>query len=283
MPRDPRASGRFFPGLPYARLSTTQKLDLYLPEAGDGPFPTVLYFHGGGFVRGSRRDANMAPILGCLERGFALASVDYRLSGEALFPAAVQDAKAAVRCLRANAGRYGLDPDRIAVFGRSAGGYLTAMLAATAGVSALSDLALGHPDVSCAVQAAVDWFGPTDFKAMDDQARANGFSLANHDPADSPESLFLGTPVQQADSAVLRLSNPVAHVGPDLPPILIEHGSRDRLVPPAQSRILHEAIVARLGAGRDEFVVLEGADHGGPSFETDENLDRVWSFLDRNL
>ena len=154
--------------LAYASKSPAQKLDLYLPNEGSGPFPLIIEFHPGGFMVGGK-SMGIGPMLEGLRRGYAVASVGYRLSGEAPFPAAVNDAKAAVKFLRASAVKYNLDPRRFAVWGSSAGGNLAALVAVSANEPSLVDSSLGNTEVSDAVQAAVDWYGPLDFLVMDEQ------------------------------------------------------------------------------------------------------------------
>jgi acetyl esterase/lipase len=149
--------------MPYAHLSPAQKLDIYLPDEGTGPFPVILSIHGGAFMGCDKADFQVLPMLAGLKRGYAVVAVNYRLSWEAKFPALVHDGKAAVRWMRANARQYHFDSDRIAAWGGSAGGYLAAILGVSAGVRELEDLSLGNPDQACNVQAAVVWFGPTDF------------------------------------------------------------------------------------------------------------------------
>ena len=148
--------------LAYANASATEVLDLYLP-AGAGPFPVVVNIHAGGFALGDKGMVPGSTAKALVAAGYAVASLNYRLSGEAVFPAAVLDAKAAVRFLRANAAKYNLNPDKIAAFGQSAGGNLAAMLGTTGGVAEFDDASLGNPGVSSNVQAVIDWFGPTDF------------------------------------------------------------------------------------------------------------------------
>jgi len=166
--------------VPYAGISQAQRLDIYLPPEGDGPFPVILHVHGGGFELGDKRDMPFLPLLQGLERGYAVVSANYRLSGEAIFPAGLQDVKAAIRWLRANAQTYHLDGSRIAAWGGSAGGYYVAMVCVTANVPELEDPSLGNPDVACDVQAGVDWFGPTDFLKMDEQLAESVLSLPDH-------------------------------------------------------------------------------------------------------
>jgi len=268
--------------LAYAALSPAQKLDLYLPERGDGPFPVILHVHGGGFELGDKRDIGVLPYLKGLERGYAVASINYRLSGEAVFPAGLQDLKAAIRWLRANAERFHLDPNRIAACGGSAGGNYAAMVALTDKVAAFDDPGLGNLDYSCGVQAAVDWFGPIDFLKMDEQQTETGLGLADHSGAHSPESRYLGARITDVPDLV-RQANPMTYIHNGMPPILIQHGRLDHLVPYQQSVEFAEAIRHIAGPERVEFEILENADHGDPLFWTDENIDRMLAFLDKHL
>jgi acetyl esterase/lipase len=270
--------------LPYASLSPAQKLDIYLPDEGDGPFPVVLDIHGGGFEMGDKRnDVHLNSLLRGLERGYAVVSVNYRLSGEAIFPAGLQDVKVAIRWLRANGEAYHLDRDRIAAWGGSSGGNYAAMICLTANVPELEDLSLGNPEMPCYVQAAVDWFGPTDFLKMDEQLAENGLvGPGDHNEADSPESKYLGAKITEIPEKV-RLANPMTYIHADMPPILIQHGRLDPLVPVQQSICFAQELEKRVGPDRFEFDILENAGHGDPLFETEENVDRVFRFLDLHL
>ena len=163
---------RKFLDIPYATASDSQRLDIYHPNEGTPPYPLIIAIHGGGFMMGHARSAELAPMFAGLDRGYAVASINYRLSGEAVFPAAVNDARAAVRFLKANADAYDLDANRIAVWGASAGGNLAAMVGTTASVTALDGDDQEHLDVDASVQAVVNWFGPMDFLAMDAQFAA---------------------------------------------------------------------------------------------------------------
>jgi acetyl esterase/lipase len=268
--------------LPYAALSPAQKLDLFLPEPDEGLFPVILHVHGGGFEMGDKRDIFLLPYLQGLHRGYAVGSLNYRLSGEAVFPAGLQDLKAAVRWLRANAARFHLDPNRFAACGGSAGGNYAAMLALTDKVTAFDDPGLGNLEYSCGVQAAVDWFGPIDFLKMDEQQTQSGLGLADHSEAHSPESRYLGARITEVPHLV-RQANPMTYIHKDMPPILIQHGRLDHLVPCQQSVNFAEAIRRIAGPDRVEFEILENADHGDPLFETDENINRMFAFLDKHL
>ena len=268
--------------VPYANLSPSQKLDIYLPDEGEGPFPVILYIHGGGFALGDKTDLPVRTFLKGLERGYAVVSVNYRLSGEAIFPAGLQDIKAAIRWLRANSESYHLDTSRIAACGGSSGGNYAAMVCLTANVPTFNDFSLGNPEFPCDVQAAVDWFGPTDFLKMDEQLMESGFGPSNHDEPDSPESKYLGARLSDVPLKV-ELANPMTYVHKHMPPLLIQHGRLDTMVPVQQSIIFVEKLEKYVSSDHYEFDILEGAGHGDPLFETEENMERVFSFLDRHL
>ena len=214
--------------------------------------PLIVWVHGGAFRMGGKEDG--VP-LEYLDEGVAIASLNYRLSQHALFPAQIEDCKAAVRWLRAHAEEYGLDPDRFAAWGPSAGGHLSAMLG-TAGHVRAFDVG-EHLDQSSAVVAVVDFYGPTDFLQMDAHRTPEGMV---HDVADSPESELVGGPIQEMPEAVAR-ANPVTYVSPEAPPFLIVHGNLDPLVPYHQSTLLAEALQA---AGVPvTFYTVQGGGHGG--------------------
>src|SRR5664280_179108 len=174
----------------YALLSDAQKLDIYLPNTGTGPFPVIIQVHGGGFETDDKSSIKLTAVLNALDRGYAVVAVNYRLSGEAQFPAQINDIKAAIRFLRANASAYSLDSGRFAVLGGSAGGYLSALAGTSGDVKTLQDDSLGNSDQSDRVQAVVDWFGPINFSTIDAEFTALGIT-PNHivDETDSPESL----------------------------------------------------------------------------------------------
>ena len=268
--------------LPYAGLSPTQKLDIYLPEDGDGFFPVILHIHGGGFEIGDKRDIHVLAYLKALQCGYAVVSVNYRLSGEATFPAGLQDLKAAIRWVRAHGKRYHLDSERMAACGGSAGGNYAAMICLTASVTEFDDPRLGNTEYPCHVRAAVDMFGPTDFLKMDAQLDENGFGPGGHGAANSPESKYLGAKLSDVPLKVV-LANPMTYIHEHMPPLLIQHGRLDTMVPVQQSMIFVEKLEKYVHPDRFEFDILEGAGHGDPLFETDKNMARVFFFLDRYL
>jgi acetyl esterase/lipase len=273
-----------FVGLAYAGHSSAQRLDLYLPGRTGRAVPLVIDIHGGAFSGGGRsQDRDRIDVL--VARGYAVASIDYRLSGEAPFPAGARDVKAAVRWLRAAAPRYGIDPARFAAWGDSAGGYFAALLGATSGRStALDDPGLGNAKVSSSVQAVVDFYGPVDFLTMDRQAVAPGGcpgSPQAHDEAGSPESLWLGSAVQSMPARA-REASPLTYLTGrgTPPPFLVAHGTADCQVPQGQTLQLVAALKARRVP--TEVHLLDGVGHGAPEFE--ERLQTtVLTFLDRTL
>ena len=268
--------------IPYAGLSPSQNMDIYLPDEGDGPFPVIVYLHGGAFAIGDKRDIYVLNILKSINRGYALVSANYRLSGEATFPAGIQDVKAAIRWVRANAKKYQLDGDRLAIWGCSSGANYAAMICLTEHVAELDDLTLGNPEYPCNVQVAVDWFGPTDFLKMDEQLAENGYGPGDHNSPDSPESRYLGSKITEVPLKV-ELANPMTYVHKDMPPLLIQHGRLDDLVPVQQSIIFVEKLEKYVNPDRFEFDIIEGAGHADPLLEADENMDRVFRFLNKHL
>ena len=217
----------------YGRVGERElPLDLYLPPDTSSPVPVVIWVHGGGWRGGSKGNGGHARNI--TTRGFAVVDVEYRLSGEALFPAQIEDCKTAVRWVRANAEKYNLDPDHIGAWGSSAGGHLVAMMGLThdEGVFETDD----HSQYSSAVQAVCNWFGPTDFLRMNDFE-----GRIDHDAADSPESMLIGGPIQENVEKVAA-ANPITYVSENDPPMLILHGEKDLSVPYNQSELLYAAM-----------------------------------------
>jgi len=273
------------PYTPFAKRSLSHTLDIYLPDKGEGPFPVILSLHGGAFMGCDKADLQLLPMLEGLHRGYAVVAVNYRLSWEAAFPALVQDVKAAVRWVRGNADLYYLDPERVAAWGGSAGGYLSTMLGVSAGISELEDLSLGNPDQSCNVQAVVDWFGPTNFLKMDEQLAASGLSPMEgmeHSSEDSPESLLLGGQLAKIPERV-KAANPETYIRENAAPFLIQHGVADFTVPVQQSIGLAENLKCVCGDKKVVLDLFEGFEHGDSRFASPVNVERVLDFIDQHL
>lgn len=237
-----------------------QVLDLYLPTS-NALTPLVIWVHGGAFRMGDKE----SPPLEVLERGYALASIHYRFSQHAIWPAQLQDCKSAVRWLRAHAFDYNLDSNRFAAWGPSAGGHLVAHLGVTAG---LPQFAVGdHLEVSDRVQAVVDYYGPTDFLQMDEH-RPLPYGMIHNLP-DSPESELVGGLITEHPDWVAA-ANPVTYVTPSASPFLIVHGEDDPLVPHHQSELLATAL--RDAGVPTTFYTVKGGGHGG---FTDPEVPRI--------
>jgi acetyl esterase/lipase len=242
------------------------KLDLYLPDKADRPLPLIVWIHGGGWSAGSKEDCPALPLVG---RGYAVASINYRFSQHALFPAQIEDCKAAIRWLRANAKQYGLDAGHVGVWGASAGGHLVALLGTTGGAKELEGKG-GNLDQSSRVQCVVDWFGPTDFTKM------GGWQ----DKPDSPMARLLGGPVHEKRELAAK-ANPITYVGKDSAPFLIMHGEQDGLVPMNQSELLDEAL--RKAGAQSTLIRVAKNGHGGPGFTNAENRKKIEEFFDKHL
>jgi acetyl esterase/lipase len=234
-------------------------VDLYLPPKGNaktgaGPKPLIMYIHGGGWVGGHTRQsaviADFPKLLASLAaEGFVVASLEYRLSGEAAYPAQVQDARAAIRFLRDNATKYGIDPARVGLFGGSAGGHLTALTALSCGDATLDAKPGAAPGSEC-VQGAVSWYGVFDFAPL--MARPGG---------DDAGRRLLGC-VAACTAEQIRRVSPVTYIDAKDPPFLLIHGEADKVVSVEQSR-LGEAAMKAAGAPV-ETIYMPGIDH---SFE----------------
>jgi acetyl esterase/lipase len=256
--------------IPYlAGGSPKQTLDLYLPDQARAPMPVVLWIHGGAWECG---DKHPCPVREFVERGYVIASVGYRLSDEAAFPAQLHDCKSAVRWLRAHAAEYGITPSRIGVWGASAGGHLAALMGVT---GRTKDFDVGdHTDQSSEVQCVVNWFGPVDFL---DWGAPYSPSL---DSKESPVYRLLGGPISQ-NREKARSAGPLHHVHRRSAPFLTVHGDRDDIVPLVQSQRLHKAL-QDVGV-ESTLQVIPGAGHSTAEFILPERLDEIADFLARHL
>lgn len=246
------------------------KLDLYLP-AESNQAPLVVWIHGGGWRGGSK---NNCPVSWLTDDGYAVASISYRLTDKAIFPAQIHDCKAAVRWLRANAAEFGYRTDRIAVAGSSAGGHLAALMGTSGGVKELEGTVGGNLDQSSRVDAVIDFYGATDFvlrsKTQPHRANKKG----------SVVYLLLGGGADQKVE-LAKQASAAFHVTKDDPPFLVFHGDNDRTVLPDQSERIRD-VYTKAGLSID-LHVLKGSGHGGDEFYTGERRDIIRAFLAEHL
>lgn len=264
------------PGIVYSERTGFRPLtlDLYLPgKAMRRPpngFPLIVYMHGGGWAKGNARQSgafvDFPAVLAALSaRGYVVASIEYRLSGEVRMPGQEQDAKAAIRWLRKNAADYAIDGSRTAAWGVSAGGHLAALTAVSCGIKALEPLPIGwRPadldanDVSDCVQGAVVWYGIFDMATITDQAQKA--KALSRNVASAPEWTALGCIAAQCKHGEIELNSPVSYVDHTDPPMLLIAGDADRLVPYAQTLEMADRLKAE--HVRTEAIIIPGVDHG---------------------
>ena len=262
----------------YGKAGETElKLDLARPD-GDGPFPAIVFIHGGGWSQGSRQSYR-GQIEDAARRGYVAATISYRLmqfdeskkettTATPNFPAQIHDAKAAVRWLRANAKKYNVDPDRIGVTGGSAGGHLSLLVGLTDPAANLEGDS-GNPEQSSRVQAVVNVFGPTDMASCHEKSSVAWIFR-----------LFMGgTPAEAAER--YKAASPITYVSEDDPPVLTLHGDQDALVPIEQARKLDEKMKAA-GASHT-LMVFAGQGHGFGGEDQQKAMNAMWVFFDEHL
>lgn len=237
-----------------------QKLDLYVPEKPEAPLPLLVWIHGGAWRYGDKRNC---PILPWCDKGYVVASINYRLCERSKFPAQIEDCRSAIRWLKAHAEAYKTDPSRIAVWGESAGGHLAALVGTSGDFP-------GWDDGRCRVGAVIDWFGRMDLTPV------------STDPAwaGTASAYLLGGSGEQV-SKLARQASPISHVSKDDPPFLIMHGDRDGLVPLGQSRAFAEALT-KAGV-KTKLVILPGVGHGGEEFLQETRVREIDAFLEKYL
>lgn len=245
-------------------------LDLYMPTNATKP-ALMVWIHGGAWSGGSKEN----PPTEFIEHGFALASINYRLSGEAKFPTQIHDIKAAIRFLRANAQKYGFDADKIILWGSSAGGHLAVLAGVTNGNADLEGNLGENLQTSSKVQAILDYYGPTNLTTILKQSTPHGLNVRT--PA---LELLFGKPVKDI-SAELNLASPVFHIDKNDPPLFICHGDQDIQVPINQSIELYGKY--KQAGLKVEIEFIYGAAHGGKEYTNPVLIEQVLKFLKNNL
>ncbi len=247
-------------------------LDLYLPEKAEDKLPVIVWVHGGGWRNGSKENC-FALQNGFVQKGFAVASVGYRLTDEAIFPAQIEDCKSAVRWLRANADKYNLDADHIGAWGSSAGGHLVALLGTTGDIK---DFDKGdNLQFSSAVQAVCDYYGPVDFLAF---LTTPGYEKQVNLES-SKTKLLGGTVIENQEKA--KKASPTTYVSKGDAPFLIIHGDKDPTVHVGQSAMFCDML--KKAGVETEYHCIEGAKHGGPEFSSPKIISIVDAFFKKYL
>jgi len=252
---------------------TLQKhlLDIYLPANVKGKVPLVIFVHGGGWLSNDKY-ADMGymkkTVAEIVSAGFALASIDYRFSTQAVFPAQMQDCNRAVSFLYDNAEKYALDKSRFALMGFSAGGHLASLMGLSKN-NRVKDFFMRGTSQGFSFKGVVDFYGPSEL-----------LLFPKNDDATSAESILIGAaPIARPDLS--KAASPVTYVDKHDPPFLIIHGEKDESVPPKQSRLL-SAWLGVYGVA-NELIIVKDAPHFGPMFDTDEIRDKVMKFLRAQL
>ena len=263
-----------FANIEYASVSgASLTLDVYIPPQISYPYPTVVWIHGGGWQSGSKESVNGTWLI---QNGFAIVSINYRLTDKAIHPAQINDCKAAIRWIRANAQKYHFDSNKIGVFGSSAGGHLAALVGSSGEVNNLEGDVGNNLSYSSRVQAVCDWYGPANFSTICGTIPPT----SNHCDETSPEGKLIGGDLRTNPEKCKSVS-PITYVSIDDPPFLIMHGTADNTVPFHQSVELDSALKA---IGCDvTFIPQPGAGHGGTAFGADSTRQRVTDFFKRKL
>ncbi|MGL5189855.1 MAG: alpha/beta hydrolase fold domain-containing protein [Cetobacterium sp.] len=272
-----------YTNIDYQTVENSKKLDIYLPNEGLGAFPVIIGIHGGGFKLGSKNDGMNAAMLEAVKNGYALVLINYSLSGEKPFPAAIEDVKSAIRFVKANASTYNINPNKVALWGASSGGNLASLAGTTGARDIFNNPTLGNPGINTQVQAVVDWFGPINFLTMDEEFKKEGIKGQIHNSPDSFESQYLGADIRTIPEVVIR-NNPETYISTKTPPFLIQHGTGDTLIPHTQSINFAKKLENSIGKENVELHLLKCAGHGDPkAFDSKENLEIVFNFLNKHL
>lgn len=276
--------------LPYADQSENQILDIFYPSEGEGPYPVVILFHGGAFAAGHKRTHYIKSMCQPVTQGYAVVTVEYRLRQEATWPAQLIDGKAAIRYLRANAEKLNLDPDRFAVWGNSAGGTVTQLLAVTGDNEEMDDLSVGV-EASTKVDCAIAWYTISElcsseqfsFDIFEERKRTGagkGMMPGGGETNDSMFTVLLGYNPLLYPERTCKVS-PISFVDENCPPMLIQHGTNDLVIDYHQSVYMANRIKAMCGEDRVELELFEGEPHGSQVIKANENITKCIDFLDK--
>ncbi|MGI8363317.1 alpha/beta hydrolase fold domain-containing protein [Bacillus cereus] len=256
--------------LDYCNIPNSKKLDIYLPDQGEGPFPVLIHLHGGGFIKGNKRDIQLKLPLKARDIGFAIVSVDYSKSYEANYPKLVHEIKTSIRYLRSNAEKYRLNPQKIFVIGCSAGGHLASLIGTSEGIQALEGGQYGYVEYSSGVQGAISFCGSSNFLTMQHDLSEHLRKLELnagmiYGESNSIDTLLFGKLVKSTPELAKEFSS-LTYVSKNIPEFLIVHGTHDNYVAPKQSIDLVQKI-KEVGVGdKVELHLLDGIGHCNKAF-----------------
>jgi acetyl esterase/lipase len=264
-----------FQNVAYSDISENNILDIYLPKTESQKYPVVIWIHGGAFKMGSKE--NPQSLSRFLEEGFAVVSINYRLSSEAIWPAQLTDLENVVKFVKENSEKYKFDNENIFSFGASAGGHLSSMMG----------LALAS-STDTKIKGTVNWYGPVDFYTMDEDITKTGVErkTGNNGDADSPESALIGATVKENKelsykaSPLYFLDNLATSTNIKF---LIMHGGKDQMIGAPQSERLYNALISKFGTSSATYYFLENGTHGGGDFAEIDAENKVIDFLKANL
>ena len=279
----------------YSDVSPNHVLDVYLPESGCGRSPAIVFVHGGGFLGGRKNYGALAPILACVSQGYALISVEYRLSMEATWPACVHDVKCALRFVTSHADELGIDPERIVLWGTSAGGGINNAVAATLSEGQWDDPSLGHAGVRPRVAALVNWFAVADwgsFAFHHNIPTDKTFLVTNPTVADAQQYVAQGW--KRVEDAELGFAieddlprafaaSPIQMVENEFLPTLFQHGTADVVVPFGDSVRMAQTVNCRVRPGLATVWPMVGETHGGPRFYAPDNIVATMRWIDERI
>lgn len=286
---DPAQFTRYWLDIPYGD-DPRQAMDVWLPDEGDGPFPLIVFTHGGGWVGGDKREDTMPGAFKVMSQGYALACINYRIAPDVVWPAPLEDVRCAIRYLRAHADELCLKTDKIAAWGNSAGAHINNMIAALGGRPIMKGKEMGYPDEDDSIQCLVSLYGPTDMYQIDLCNRlpesavidATGGTQVAADQGEGmvfPHNLIMGFK-NSRNPAAASFGSPINFVTEDFPPAYLMHGIKDPVVPYTQSVSFMNKINETCHDQRYKLRLFEDAIHGDPAMKTDEVVDEILDFID---
>lgn len=292
-PIDPTQYPNHWLDVPYAQVDSRQVMDIWLPDEGDGPFPVLMFIHGGSWYFGDKRENTMPGVFKVMSQGYALVCLEYRLAPAYRWPAPLYDTRTAIRFIRAHAAEYRLDPGKIAVMGNSAGAHLACMVAAVGGTAIMKGEELGYAEFDDSIQCLVGVYSPTDLVKIDEDdwltlsglEKTHGNYVADCDSVpdmEKPHNMLLGYSARKNPTAAAA-AGPINFVTERFPPTYLIHGICDQLVPYTQSVALWRKVNDICGEGRARIELFPGCVHGDPAMKTDEVMNRILDFVDANL